>query len=143
MPKTPPQPNASRTEGSRLGEFIRFGLVGVLNTGIDLGSFTLLYRLAGLEPLLANTIAFLIAVTNSYWLNRRWTFRQQEVKGPLAYGRFVLLNIGGLILGSLAILLLGRFMALELAKIIASLVTLIWNYLSSRYFIFKPAPQRP
>lgn len=123
---------------SRLGEFVRFGLVGVLNTAIDLGSFSLLYRLAGLEPLLANGIAFLIAVSNSYWLNRRWTFRQQhEVRGFAAYSRYVLLNIGGLIIGTLAIVLLSRFMIPELAKVIASLLTLIWNFASSKYFIFR------
>lgn len=123
---------------SRLGEFIRFGLVGILNTAVDLASFSLLHRLLGLDPLIANGLAFLIAVSNSYWLNRRWTFRKaQEVKGLAAYGHFVLLNIGGLIIGSLAILLLSDFMIPELAKVIASILTLIWNYTSSRYFIFK------
>lgn len=123
---------------SRLGEFVRFGLVGVLNTAIDIGSFTLLYRVAGLRPLLANGLAFLIAVSNSYWLNRRWTFREsREVKGLAAYGRFVLLNIGGLIISSLTLALLAGLMAPELAKVIASILTLLWNYTSSRYFIFK------
>lgn len=128
---------------ARLGEIIRFGLVGVLNTAIDLASFSLLYRLVGLPALVANGLAFWVAVSNSYWLNRRWTFRQHQVRGFRAYSHFVLVNIGGLILGTLAILLLSHLMAPELAKVIASILTLIWNYTSSRYFIFRPESAKP
>jgi putative flippase GtrA len=119
-------------------EFIRFGLVGVMNTGVDLAAFVVLYRLGGLEPLLANGIAFLLAVTNSYLLNHYWTFRKSAT--PLtfsAYGRFMGVNAGGLLIGTLAILLLGRIMALEFAKLIAAFLTLLWNYTTSRRFVFK------
>lgn len=119
-------------------EFIRFGLVGVVNTSVDLGAFVLLYRGAGLEPLLANGIAFLIAVTNSYLLNRHWTFRASASPLSLAsYARFVILNLGGLLIGTLAILLLGQAMAVELAKLIAAVLTLLWNYSTSRLIVFK------
>ncbi len=118
--------------------FIRFGIVGVVNTVVDLGLFALLYRTGGLEPLLANGIAFILAVSNSYLLNHYWTFRRPGSSISFsAYVRFVVLNIGGLLLGTLAILMLGKFMPLELAKLIAAGVTFLWNYTSSKLFVFN------
>lgn len=119
-------------------EFIRFGLVGVINTVIDFVFFVLLYRVADLDPLLANGIAFLVAVTNSYLLNHRWTFRRPgSALSFAAYARFVVVNTGGLLIGTLAILLLGELMLLEFAKLIAAGLTLLWNYTSSKLFVFN------
>lgn len=119
-------------------EFIRFGLVGVVNTAVDFAVFVLLYRWLGLDPLLANGMAFLLAVTNSYLLNHHWTFRQHNHALSLSgYARFVALNSGGLLIGTLAILLLGGLMSLEYAKLIAAGITLLWNFTSSKLFVFN------
>nr|WP_052759573.1 GtrA family protein [Paenibacillus sp. DMB20] len=69
--------------------FIVFGLVGVLNTGIDVAVFSLLtwWQL----PWLAAQIAgYGCGVLNSFLMNRKWTFKQ---RGPFAKGllRFLLL----------------------------------------------------
>ena len=119
-------------------EFLRFGLVGVVNTFIDFVVFVLLYRLTGIDPLLCNGIAFLVAVTNSYLMNHHWTFRDTgSTLSFKAYIRFVVLNTGGLLIGTLAIVLLGEYMPLELAKLIAAGLTLIWNYTCSKMFVFN------
>ena len=118
-------------------EFIRFGLVGVINTAVDFAVFVLLYRLADFDPLLANALAFLVAVTNSYLMNHHWTFQTGEDVSFSAYIRFVVLNAGGLVIGTLTIVLLEGTMPLEFAKIIAAFLTLIWNYTSSKLFVFK------
>jgi putative flippase GtrA len=118
-------------------EFLRFGLVGVVNTLIDFVVFVALYRLAGLDPLAANVVAFLTAVSNSYVMNHRWTFHQSHSALSFsAYLRFVLVNIGGLIIGTLAILSFGRFMPLEIAKLIATAITLLVNFSSSKLLVF-------
>lgn len=118
--------------------FIRFGLVGVINTVVDLGVFSLLYRAGGLDPLLANGIAFFLAVTNSYLLNHHWTFRQPESSMSFsAYARFVVLNIGGLLISALAILMLRKIIPLELAKLIAAGITFLWNFTFSKLFVFN------
>lgn len=119
-------------------EFLRFGLVGVINTLIDFIVFVLLYRLTDTDPLLCNGIAFLVAVSNSYLMNHHWTFRDSgSTLSFRSYIRFVALNAGGLLIGSLAILLLGEFMPLEFAKLIAAGLTLIWNYICSKMFVFN------
>lgn len=119
-------------------EFLRFGLVGVVNTFVDFVVFVLLYRLTDIDPLLCNGIAFLVAVTNSYLMNHHWTFRDTgSTLSFKAYIRFVVLNTGGLLIGTLAIVLLGEYMPLELAKLIAAGLTLIWNYTCSKMFVFN------
>ena len=119
-------------------EFIRFGLVGVINTAVDFCIFVLFYRGFGIDPLIANGIAFLVAVTNSYLMNHRWTFRRPgNTLTFSAYVRFVALNTGGLLIGTLAILLLEGVLPLEFAKLIAAGFTLLWNYTSSKLFVFN------
>ncbi len=59
----------------RLGEFIRFGLVGSLATLIHVLFFMALTKVLQVHPTIATTIAFAGAVGVSYTLNRRWTFR--------------------------------------------------------------------
>jgi putative flippase GtrA len=119
-------------------EFIRFGLVGVVNTAVDFVVFILFYRGVGLDPLLANSVSFLIAVSNSYLMNHHWTFRRPDSSVSFAaYARFVMLNAGGLLISNLVILLLEGVMPLEFAKVIAIGLTFIWNYTASKLFVFN------
>jgi putative flippase GtrA len=119
-------------------EFLRFGMVGVVNTFIDFVVFVLFYRLTEIDPLLCNGIAFMVAVTNSYLLNHYWTFRDSGSTLSLkSYIRFVALNAGGLLIGTIAILLLEGVLPLEVVKLIAAGFTLIWNYTCSKLFVFK------
>jgi len=55
-------------------QLVRFALVGVLNTAIDLGLFALLTLRVGLDPLLANVFSFTAGAANSFVLNKYWTF---------------------------------------------------------------------
>src|SRR5688500_904179 len=66
-----------------IDQILRFGIVGVLNTAVDLGVLNTLIFLnpsgrAGWLYAVFKTIAFLVAVTNSYLLNRRFTFRSEK-----------------------------------------------------------------
>ncbi|MES9903054.1 MAG: GtrA family protein [Sedimenticola sp.] len=120
------------------GEFIRFGIVGVVNTAIDFGLFILLFWGLGLEPLVANALAYLLAVTNSFFLNHSWTFRiDNSAISLISYGRFVVFNSFGLFLATLAILFLSDFIRAELAKLLAVGLTLVWNFSTSKLFVFN------
>jgi putative flippase GtrA len=54
---------------------LRFGLVGILATGIHVGIYFLAVLVLGIVPTIATALAFLVALTISYTLNHRWTFR--------------------------------------------------------------------
>lgn len=126
---------------SRWAEPLRFALVGLANTGVDFLLFVALHRLAGLDPLVANALAFAAAVANSYVLNKRFTFRDAS---PFSAGeavRFALVALGGLAISTLLIAVLGPRLTPEIAKAIAILATFVWNYVVSRRLVFGGSAQ--
>jgi len=56
------------------GQFIRYLLIGVLNTAIHGGVMAILVKRWGMRLALANATAFLCAVTFSFFANAYWTF---------------------------------------------------------------------
>ena len=119
-------------------QMIKFASVGIANTLVDFALFALLFSVFGLDKFLANTIAFLVAVLNSYVLNHRWTF---AAKGgafairPALY--FIALNAVGLLISNLTIYLLAPPLHPLMAKVIATLATFLWNFTTSKLFVFR------
>jgi len=118
----------------------RFALVGALNTGIDVGVFAVTFYGLGWPLLVANTAGFILAVGNSYVLNKAWTFGDRSTgAAALARGvRFFIVSVIGLALGSLCIWLAAMVMPAILAKIATVGVTFLWNYWASARFVFRP-----
>ncbi len=72
---------------------VKFLAVGVVNTLLDYGLFYLFLSVCGLDKNLAQIFATALAMTNSYLVNRYWTF---EKKGGVKAGeivRFVIVNL--------------------------------------------------
>jgi putative flippase GtrA len=57
-------------------EFLRFCVVGSLNTGIDFTVFAVLFGW-GVALLPAHIISYGCGILNSFWLNRKWTFKEK------------------------------------------------------------------
>ena len=64
---------ASRRKRSWL-QLARFSIVGASGYVVNLASFALLIAQPGIDYRVAATGAFLVAVTNNFLWNRRWTF---------------------------------------------------------------------
>ena len=54
--------------------FIKFGLIGVLNTLITISSYMLLVYL-GVYYILANIIGYSLGIINSFYWNKNWVFQ--------------------------------------------------------------------
>jgi putative flippase GtrA len=74
-------------------QFIKFALVGILNSAIQYLVFLLLYRLFGTQYLIASIIGYVAGMTNSYILNRRWTFGSRNQQLLTELSRFVVVNL--------------------------------------------------
>lgn len=83
---------------------IRFGIVGVLNTGITLAVIFVLMKGLGVHYALSNCIGYVVGFLNSFVLNKKWTFRSKGnvgVEGVLfvaVFGVCYLMQLGALVL---------------------------------------------
>lgn len=113
------------------GDFSRYVLVGLITTSVHWGIFFGLHVLGFLQGE-SNLLAFLCAVTASYFLNSAYTFEAR--RSPRYYFRFIAF-MGVLLyaLGSLA----DHLHASPLHMlVISSLISLVLGFLYSRYFVF-------
>lgn len=60
--------------------FVKYNLIGVLNTGITLLVVWILYRQFNLNLELSNFLGFVAGGINSYLLNRIWNFKSRNRK---------------------------------------------------------------
>lgn len=115
---------------------LRFGLVGLANTGVDLAIFAALVALA-VPALGANIGAWLVAVCFSYVINSRWSFeRDTSLHEGWAFFRFI--SLGALIslgISSLAVILLPPLIGLWPAKILGVVVAAILNFFAAHWSI--------
>ncbi len=132
------------------GQFGRFGLVGLINTGIDFAvtnALFLLLRPAGAIGLLGiSVIACVVAAANSYWMNSRWTFRQ-DAGEPRALGSFALVALLGLVVNSAVFLFIAKYLHLlieagpvltiNLAKLAGVGVAMAVTFLGYRLGVFR------
>lgn len=121
-----------------LKQFTKFCLVGFSNTAIDFLVYLFLTRLFLIYFVLANACSFLLAVTWSFVFNKYWTFRNGEKKIKKQYLQFLFINIFGLILNTLFLYVLVTYLNFYdiLAKIIAVIIILFWNFFANRYWTF-------
>jgi putative flippase GtrA len=118
------------------GTFLRFALVGVFNTTIDLAVFALLVA-ASMNPLAANILAWAAAVSFSYLVNARWTFARAEglshVRSFLRFaGSGALISLG---VSSLAIVMLSQAIGVWPAKILGVAIATALNFVAARWSI--------
>ncbi|HWC18661.1 MAG TPA: GtrA family protein [Terriglobales bacterium] len=82
-------------------QMFRFGVVGAINTAVDLIVLNLLIVIThtgqrGASFAVFKTIAFVCAVLNSYLMNRSWTFRGAKKKNSMLEGsQFMFVSVLG------------------------------------------------
>lgn len=118
--------------------FIKFGLVGVLNTIINWVLFILLNSI-GVYYIISNIIAYSISTLNSYLWNSKWVFKYNGDNVNQTTFKFITLNIIGLVLNTIILFLLVDI--IKLPKIIALIITtgivMILNYFINKLWVFK------
>lgn len=67
--------------------FIKYVVVGGFNTLLHWATFALVYNLIVRNQMISNFVAFCIAVTFSFYVNARWTFKAEHTS--MRYFMFV------------------------------------------------------
>ena len=139
-------------------QLAKFSLVGALNTFVDLGVLNLLIIIsnvaAGFTFLAFKGASFIVAVINSYFWNKFWTFKSQAVataepnkKTGVEFIQFLVVSVIGLFINvgiaGLVVNIVGPLGGLDIrvwanvGAITATAAALIWNFLGYKYLVFK------
>jgi putative flippase GtrA len=121
-------------------QFFKFGIVGVLNTLINLFVLYLLTEIVGVYYLVSAVFAFLVAVTNSFILNKVWTFNEKlKYKAHSRYAKFFVISVFALLINLLIL-----YTGVELfgfwylfAQFIAICSNLIINFFGNKIWTFR------
>lgn len=119
-------------------QFVKFCFVGAINTILDIVFYYIFTRFFTLHFLLANMLSFLIAVSNSFFLNKSFTFKVKESK-KYDYLKFTLVSIIGLLITEIVLFASVHYLGLLdlYGKVLAIFFTVIWNFFASKFFVFK------
>ena len=123
-------------------QLIRFGIVGVIATAIDVGVLALLKEAAHMEVLIASALSFTAAVVVNYILSMLWVFKSKGESRAKEFVIFVLLSVGGLLITQIVM-----WLGTELAeiyylavKIFAIIFESTYNFITRKIFLEKKAP---
>lgn len=127
-------------------EKIRYVIVGGFNTFLD---FLILFVLVafGLDKIPANYISTTVTMIISFFLNKSFTFESKDGNARKQFALFIIITASGLwiiqpiiitfVTWALAGLNLPAPVSLFIAKSVATVATLIWNYIWYSRAVFK------
>lgn len=123
----------------RFVQFIKFNLVGIINTIITFIIFTILNKGFNIEHKVSESIGYTFGLINSYFMNKIWTFGKKQNYKPLEVIKFILINM---------IALGGTLLILDTTKNILK-IDVLWgklfgycfsvpvNFLGFKYWVFR------
>lgn len=137
-------------------QLVKFAIVGVLNTLVDFAVFQTLNLLLG-WVYAAQVFGYTCGIVNSYLWNSNWTFREQRTRSLREILLFLLVNIAslGVSLGVIWLcremfgvtnewaaswmpdMLSGFIKGDTIAKLIATCVAIVVNFVGNRVFVFN------
>ena len=123
---------------------LSFGVIGVVNTAIDLGVFLTAYGVFNVPLVPANVLAWLVAVSCSYVMNSFITFARESQRKLRwrDYGAFVASGIAGVIANTTTLVVLSYWMPVLAAKLIAIGVSFLVNFSLSHFVVFRARAPR-
>lgn len=122
-----------------LKQFMKFCLVGIVNTAIDFAVYYFFTRVIGVYFLVANFISVLTAMIFSFYFNKYWTFRNYDTQIKKQFLQFTLVNLIYFLLNNGIIWLGVTIFGLNdlWAKILATIIGLAWSFSANKIWTFK------
>ncbi|MEI6579310.1 MAG: GtrA family protein [Eubacteriales bacterium] len=118
--------------------FIRFGIVGCINTGVDFFVFTIL-AFAGADKLTAQAFAYTAGIINSFLFNKYWTFKTKKADAKTEFIKFLPVNLVSLVFTLAGIELLNGVLNIDvfISKIIVTVFSQLINYFGYKFWVFN------
>jgi putative flippase GtrA len=136
-------------------QFGKFVLVGGLSFLVDLGVLNLLIFLTGIAAgwfySVFKGVSFAVAVINSYFFNKFWTFRVTGDQSISKIGKefigFLVVSLIGMGINNLAASLIVNWLGPQwgltenlwanIGAVSASFLAMFWNFIGYKFFVFK------
>lgn len=124
-------------------QFVKFGMVGAVNTGLSYLITNVSYYRFGLHEQISNLIAFMITVLVSFLLNSRFVFQdEQEEKQPwyIALGKvYASYALTELVLMGVLLFIQERLLGIPhfIATLINLIVTVPLNFLLNKFWAYR------
>ncbi|MER6389242.1 GtrA family protein [Streptomyces sp. NPDC059382] len=130
-----PAPRSTRRE--QLGQIVRFGLVGGVNTVTFFGIYLLLHP--WMPYFAAYTLAFLLSMVGSFFMNTYFTYRTRPTWKKFAL--FPLTNITNYVIQSVGLFALVQWAGMDdrIAPLVAAVVAIPFTFLLSRKILVPGA----
>jgi putative flippase GtrA len=151
---TPQLTQPSKRRSGLLWQFVRFCLVGGLNTTVDL---LVLNGLLWFWPtqntmllLTYNSLAYMVGAVNSFIGNKYWTFRQRRPTSAAEVTRFAVTTLLGIACNDVLLWIVGRLLHpailsatlwTNVSKLLAVGGTVLISYVGMRLWVFVHRPQ--
>lgn len=125
-------------------EIINYLIFGVLTTAVNIISFWILDRYVEMDYRIAVTIAWILSVLFAFITNKLYVFNSKKTDLSAVVKEltsFLFFRFLSYLLDLLTMILLVEILLTDslLAKIIANIFVVIFNYFASKLVIFKPS----
>ncbi|MFO1147904.1 MAG: GtrA family protein [Alsobacter sp.] len=122
-------------------QFSAFAGVGVLAAVVHYGTLVGLVEGAGLAPVGATLVGYVLGGVVSYVLNRRYAFRSDRPHREATW-RFALVAFVGFVLTGLFMALFNGTLGIPylVAQVMTTGVVLIWSFVANRLWTFSAPP---
>lgn len=132
-------------------QIAKFSATGSLNTFIDFGVLNIMIIISSITSgfflSVFSGISFIAATINSYLWNKYWTFGSTEKAKIKEFGEFLVVSIIGLLINTAVFSIIVNFINpitnftperwANGSKFIATIFSLIWNFVSYKFIVFK------
>lgn len=141
------------TQKKSYRQFVKFCVVGAVNTGVDwlffypgkivLGRFCPSLSLQTIRQI-AKGFSFIISALSNYVMNRKWTFRSQEKQVVKEGAKFMIVALGGLAINQTVFYYAtGCLLWRDIFGLIAATAAAtLWNFFINRGWTFKNSDDR-
>ena len=143
--------------GKLLAQIVKFGIVGAISFVVDFAVYGVLCNGIGVHYIVSGAAGFFVSVVVNYLLSMRFVFvSKEDMRKDKEFFLFVILSLIGMILNSVILYVcidgiymhwhwLKRCLDLEImnlaAKIIATGIVMIYNFVTRKLFLEKRADE--
>lgn len=138
-------------ETKTLFEFLRYGMAGVFNTLLNILIFNLLMYTTGIDTgpyvTLFSFIAFVVVITQAFFINALWVFKKKEALHHINYRKFFLISgivaLVNIVIIHILVNVVGAPMSLSAhawanaALLPTIVISVIGNFLGYKFIVFK------